>query len=215
MKYKALIFDLDGTLLHSIADIAVSMNSVLSEQSLPTHHEKTYQNFIGSGLKNLVRKALPQNARDEQTVEKHFARMLEVYNQNCTIKTKPYNGIIELLDQLKKTNLKLAVLSNKAHHFTQKIVAEILPNYFNIVQGLQTESTKKPNPANAQHICETLYVEPQNTLFVGDSDVDIQTAINAGMDSVGVLWGYRSKKQLLEAGANYVIGKPAELLAIL
>ncbi|SNR37563.1 phosphoglycolate phosphatase [Lutibacter agarilyticus] len=215
MKYKAVIFDLDGTLVDSLYDISDAMNMVLERANFPTHSYKDYQNFIGSGIRSLVVKSLPSTHQNESQIEKYFDAMIEVYRDNCTHKTTPYEGIGELLDSLVSHNLKLSVLSNKADEFTKKIVAAIFPNYFNPVLGLTDEALKKPHPFGALEICKNLDLKAEEVLYVGDTDVDMQTAKNANMIAVGVLWGYRSKEELILSGANYILCKPLDLIDIL
>ncbi|MBK0370584.1 HAD family hydrolase [Flavobacterium agrisoli] len=215
MPYKAIIFDLDGTLVNSLEDISDAMNKVLLDYNYPTHSYETYQYFIGSGLHNLVSKALPATTNSEEQIESCFQKMISVYSERCSIKTKPYSGIIEMLQQLKAKNLKLAVLSNKADALTKKIVAEIFPHQFDMAVGLKTEATKKPNPFEALEIAKNWDLKPEEILFVGDSDIDMQTAVNAKMFPVGVLWGYRTDEELKLSGAQVVIIKPQELTSII
>jgi len=212
MIYKGIIFDLDGTLVNSLEDLADSMNSVLKSYDYPIHSYEAYKNFIGSGIKSLVSKALPEASVNEELIETCFNSMIEIYRVNCTHKTKPYNGIIELLDQLISRNIKLGVLSNKSDEFTKKIVASIFPDYFEYVVGLSTKTPKKPNPFGALEISKNLGLKPEQLIFVGDTEIDMETANNAKMFSVGVLWGFRSKEKLISAGAKMVISNPLDLL---
>jgi phosphoglycolate phosphatase len=215
MKYKGVIFDLDGTLVNSLEDIANAMNTILQSLDYPTHSYEDYQFFIGSGLRNLVSKSLPINLNDETQIEHCFELMIQVYRENCTNQTSFYEGIIELLDYLKAHDIKLSVFSNKADELTKKIVAEILPDYFDAVVGLSIESLKKPNPFEALEISKNLGIKPEEMLFVGDSGIDMQTSTNANMNAVGVLWGYRPEEELIANGAKYIINHPLDLLQIL
>jgi phosphoglycolate phosphatase len=215
MKFKGIIFDLDGTLVNSLEDISDAMNVVLTSLNHPTHTYDTYQYFIGSGLRNLVSKALPASHNGEDQIEICFDCMINEYRKICTLKTKPYEGIIELLDNLASKEIKLAVFSNKADELTKKIAAEIFPDYFENAVGLSTEALKKPNPFEALEISKSWNLKPEEILFVGDSDIDMQTATNANMFAVGVSWGYRTEKELIASGAKTVINIPLELLAIL
>ena len=212
MKYKGIIFDLDGTLVNSLEDISDAMNSVLKGLNYPIHNYDTYQYFIGSGLRNLVSKALPESNNSIDEIETCFESMVKGYRETCTIKTKPYDGIIELLDNLVSRNIKLAVFSNKADELTKKIVADIFPNYFSNVVGLSIESLKKPNPFEAIAISEKWNLKPEEIIFIGDSDIDMQTAVNANMFPVGVTWGYRTEEELKASGAKMVIHNPLELI---
>ena len=212
MKYKGIIFDLDGTLVNSLEDISDAMNSVLKGLNFPIHNYDTYQYFIGSGLRNLVSKALPESNNSIDEIETCFESMVKGYRETCTIKTKPYDGIIELLDNLVSRNIKLAVFSNKADELTKKIVADIFPNYFSNVVGLSVESLKKPNPFEAIAISEKWNLKPEEIIFIGDSDIDMQTAVNANMFPVGVTWGYRTEEELKASGAKLVIHSPLDLI---
>jgi phosphoglycolate phosphatase len=141
--------------------------------------------------------------------------MIETYREVCTIKTKPYDGILELLDNLSSRNIKLAVFSNKADELTKKIAAEIFPDYFDAAVGLSTEELKKPNPFEALEISKNWNLKPEEILFVGDSDIDMQTAVNATMFPVGVSWGYRTEDELIASGAKVVIHNPSDLIQLL
>ncbi|MDQ6470335.1 HAD family hydrolase [Flavobacterium sp. LHD-80] len=215
MKFKGIIFDLDGTLVDSLHDISDAMNTILQSLNYPTHTYETYQYFIGSGLRNLVSKALPSSNNNEEQIEICFNLMVNEYRKICTLKTKPYTGIVELLDSLTSQNIKLAVFSNKADELTKKIASEIFPDYFDTAVGLSTEALKKPNPFEAIEISKNWNLKPEEILFVGDSDIDMQTAVNANMFPVGVSWGYRTEEELKNSGAKVVVNKASELIEIL
>ncbi|MEO8253364.1 MAG: HAD family hydrolase [Flavobacterium sp.] len=215
MKYKAVLFDLDGTLVDSLKDITDAMNMVLKSRNFPTHSYELMRTFIGSGIRNLVSKALPEMHKDETTIESTFQEMMETYRENCIQKTIPYNGIIELLDELKYRNIKLAILSNKADELTKKIGLALFPDYFEIVMGLKSEATKKPNPIAALEISRDLNISPEEILYVGDSGIDMQTAKNANMYAIGLIWGYRPKEELLAEGAKSILEHPLDLLKLL
>ncbi|OOG77783.1 HAD family hydrolase [Flavobacterium sp. A45] len=215
MKFKGVIFDLDGTLVNSLEDIADAMNSVLQNLNYPTHNYETYQYFIGSGLRNLVSKALPEKHNDEKHIDRCYQLMIEEYSDNCTRKTKPYDGIIELLNHLISNNIKLSVFSNKSDELTKRIATALFPNYFEHIVGLSVESLKKPNPSEAIAISKTLGLKAEEIIFVGDSGIDMQTATNANMFAVGVSWGYRPEEELIAEGAKYVLSNPLDLIQIL
>jgi phosphoglycolate phosphatase len=214
MKCKGVIFDLDGTVVDSLEDIANSMNTVLQQLDYPTHSYEQYQYFIGSGLRNLVSNSLPEIHRTERQIEHCYLLMVDGYRDYCTIETKPYDGIIELLDYLVSQNIKLGVFSNKSDELTKKIAAFLFPNYFESVVGLSTEALKKPNPAEALSICSSWKLEPEEIFFVGDSGIDMQTATNANMMAVGVSWGYRPEEELMAEGAKLIINHPSDLIQI-
>jgi phosphoglycolate phosphatase len=215
MKFKGVIFDLDGTLVNSLEDIADAMNKVLQDLNYPTHSYKDYQYFIGSGLRNLVGKSLPETHNDENQIEKCLNLMVAIYRDACTNKTKPYQGIIELLEDLRSRKIKLSVFSNKSDELTKKIVADLFPNYFETAVGLSVEALKKPNPSEAIEISKSLGLKPEEMIFVGDSGIDMQTATNANMHAVGVLWGYRPTNELIANGAKLILNHPLDLIPIL
>ncbi|MFB3385834.1 HAD family hydrolase [Flavobacterium sp. LAR06] len=215
MKYKGIIFDLNGTLVNSLEDISDAMNNVLTSLNYPTHTYNTYQYFIGSGLRNLVGKALPESNNTEIDIENCFNCMINEYREICTLKTKPYAGIVELLDDLVSRDIKLAVFSNKADELTKKIASEIFPNYFNTAVGLSSEALKKPNPFEALEISKNWNLKTEEIIFIGDSDIDMLTATNAKMFPLGVSWGYRTEEELIASGAKFVINTPSELIDIL
>lgn len=215
MTYKAVVFDLDGTLVNSIEDLADAMNMVLEGNNYPTHNYAAYKYFVGSGIRSLVIKALPENHRDDTQITTCFDAMMAIYSKQCTNKTKPYDGILEVLNQLKARQLKLSVLSNKADALTKKVVLALFPGYFEPVLGLKIEAHKKPNPVVALQICKALNVLPEETIFVGDTAIDMQTANNANMLAVGVPWGFRDKKELIENDAKHILNHPLDLIAVL
>jgi phosphoglycolate phosphatase len=213
--FKGVIFDLDGTLVNSLEDIADSMNTVLLKFNFPVHDVQTYKQFVGHGIRNLIIKALPEAERNEASIEKCQNLMLDTYRTNCLNKTRPYDGITELLDTLTSRNLKLAVFSNKTDEFTKKVVQALLPKWrFEAVIGLSNEAHKKPNPSIALQISRMFDLNPDEIIYAGDSAVDMQTANNAGMYAVGVLWGFREKEELLSSGARYLLDHPLDLLKI-
>lgn len=215
MKFKGVIFDLDGTLVNSLEDIADAMNSVLLEHNFPTHRYDAYQYFIGSGLRNLVTKALPSTENTESQIDNYYNLMTEVYSENCTRKTKSYDGIFELLDHLISLNIKLGVFSNKSDQLTKEVTAALFPNYFDPIIGLTMETLKKPNPFNALEISKSWGLKTEEIIFIGDSGIDMQTATNANMYAVGVSWGYRPEDELIAERAKQVIVHPLDLIAFL
>lgn len=215
MHFKGIIFDLDGTLIDSLEDIADSMNSVLLQHGFPAHEILAYKHFIGNGLRNLVQKTLPANQQDDDLVNRCHTMMVELYRTNCINKTKPYEGISDLLDALVSRNLKISVFSNKADELTKKIVESLLPDWdFEAVTGLSVEAYKKPNPFVALQISEKTGIPPGEIIYIGDSGTDMQTANNAGMYAVGALWGFRSKEELSSNGAKYLINHPMDLIQL-
>ena len=216
MNYKAVLFDLDGTLLDTLEDIARSMNAVLVNAGLPVHPVEAYREFVGEGIANLVRRALPEKCADERTVQQHVSAMLDEYGRRWANNTKPYPEIPELLQALTMRKIKMAVLSNKMDNFTREMVKNLLGNWrFEEVLGAQPSIPRKPEPTGALLISRQCGVRPEEVLYLGDSNTDMQTAVNAGMYPVGALWGFQSADQLLAAGAQKLIAKPLELLTLL
>ena len=213
MTYKAIIFDLDGTLADTLSDIAGSMNRVLKAHRFPLHRVTEYKLLVGRGLDNLVLQALPENARQPGLVSKCLAEMMEDYRENCLVNTCLYNGIKEMLLKLVVSDVKLAVFSNKAEPLTHKIIKSLLKDIpFVTVVGARSDLPKKPDPAGALSISKKMAVLPEEMIYVGDSDVDMITATRAGMFAVGVLWGFRTGGELLANGAKALLEKPSDLL---
>lgn len=217
MKFKAVIFDLDGTLLDSLQDLANTLNSVFADNGLPTHDIEEFRYLVGYGMDELVRRALPLNLQNQQgLLEKLQQEMLEHYAKTWKTHTTPYPGIDELLDWLDTTPIKKGVLSNKSDRFTKLCVEMLLsPWKFDRVTGHHSGINHKPDPQGALMMAEELHVDPAEVLYVGDSGVDMQTAVGAGMYPLGVLWGFRTREELLENGAKLLVEKPQEIIGVL
>jgi phosphoglycolate phosphatase len=216
MSYKAIIFDLDGTLLNTLDDLGNAVNRVLFNMGFPTHAIDEYRSFIGDGVEKLINRALPEQNRDEDTVHTCFQAFREGYHKNWNVNTRPYDGIPELLDALKERGLKVAVLSNKPHDTTNLCVAELLQRWrFDVVLGHRDGIPHKPDPAGALEIAHRLNIPPEEFLYIGDSGVDMETAIAARMFPVGALWGFREAEELEESGAQALISHPMEVLNLL
>jgi phosphoglycolate phosphatase len=216
-KFRAIILDLDGTLLDTLEDLADSMNGALSHFGFPVHPLEKYKHFIGDGMENLVKRSLPGSAKNDlQAISQCLEMMRQIYKRNWNVKSRPYPGIPELLDTLSARGIKMAVLSNKLHDFTLKIVAELLPAWrFDPVMGERPPIPRKPDPFSALEIANMLGVEPAGFLFLGDTATDMKTANAAGMFAVGALWGFRNAEELVAGGGARLIAKPAELLELL
>lgn len=211
----AVLFDLDGTLLDTLRDLADSGNEVLEKRGLPTHPVDAYRTFIGDGMVNLVRRIFPEEHRPTEGEETAavLAEYRAAYGRNWRRTTVPFPGIPELLDVLAERRVPFGVLSNKAHDFTGKCVEAFLGGWdWDVVLGSREGIPHKPDPSGAHEAMEILGADPGSTWYLGDSNVDMHTAVNAGMRAVGVSWGFRSVEELREAGAEFVLGSPAELL---
>jgi phosphoglycolate phosphatase len=216
MKYKAVIFDLDGTLLNTLEDLADSMNRVLDEKGLPIHPTEAYRTFVGSGAAELVSRSLPAEERNEELTAECLNEFRKVYSSNWKNKTRPYEGVPELLDSLTLKGIKMAVLTNKPQNFADLCIEEFLSEWeFAEIHGQREGLPMKPDPAGPRGIALRLNISPDECLFIGDSDIDMITAVNAGMFPVGALWGFRSEMELVKSGAAKVLHKPIEFLDLL
>ncbi len=210
---KTVIFDLDGTLLDSIYDIALCMNEVLTSLKLDTYKIDEYKYFVGSGMDVLIDNALKNSIELKDEATKRFK---ELYEFNLHKNTKPYDGIYELLDELVKLDCNLAVLSNKPDFMTKEYVKTLFKDYpFLEVHGQKEQQAKKPDPIQALNIASKLKINPSEIFFVGDTKVDMQTAKSANMKAIGVLWGFRDEKELRDFGADFIVSNPLEILKII
>jgi phosphoglycolate phosphatase len=211
--YHAVIFDLDGTLVDSAADVGDAANRVLAAAGHPVHPTASYYRFMGDGVFELMRRALPGNARSPEAVEVGVRAFFREYEGNWHHQSRPYPGIPELLDGLDERGVRLAVLSNKPHRFTTAFVERFLPDWtFDAVYGQRDGVPRKPDPAGALEIAGKLGLSPESFLFLGDTPTDMKTASAAGMHPVGACWGFRSAGELREAGGRSLIDHPRDLL---
>lgn len=216
MKYKAVIFDLDGTLLDSLEDLADSANSVLAGLGYPIHPVDDYKYFVGDGMKSLMTRILPAERRRESLIDQCVEQMRNEYRRRWDKKSRPYEGIPELLDKLGALRIKRAVLSNKPQDFTRLIVEEMFSHWnFDMVLGMRRGVPAKPDPTGALEIVDALGIPAAEFLYLGDTNTDMITANAAGIYSVGALWGFRESQELLESGAKSLINHPLELLLLL
>jgi phosphoglycolate phosphatase len=214
-EYKAVVFDLDGTLLNTVEDIACAMNNVLARNNLPIHPVDNYRFYIGWGLTELVNKTLPKNMCQPQIIEDYVDEVREEYSKYLDSKTRPYDGIAELFDELTARNIPMSILSNKPHQFMHETIQAYFSKWqFKVIFGARDGLPTKPNPHGAMEISEILQLKPQQIVYVGDTDVDMQTAVAAGMYPVGVTWGFRTQEELLANGAKLIIHQPSELIKI-
>lgn len=214
--YKACIFDLDGTLTDTLESLSYSVNATLKELGLGQITDEQCKAFVGNGARYLIEKSL-QAAGDEKLV--YADEAMEVYRRifkvNCTYHVAPYDGIVDMLHLLKSQGIKLAVLSNKPHLQTVDVVETFFgKEMFARVQGQQEGIPRKPDPAAALIIAEQFGVAPEECVYIGDSDVDMQTGNAAGMETVGVTWGFRTKEVLIQNGAKHTIDRAEELITI-
>lgn len=213
MSAPAVLFDLDGTLLDTLDDIASCLNSALAAEGLSPHPTSAVRAFVGSGVETLVMKALPESLHDQTRVRRLCQAFRRCYRERWTEQTRPYPGVPEALRQLGELGVPMAVLTNKPHEFATAMVARLLPDAgFGLVQGSDGLHPLKPDPALALELTRRLGIEPSRWVFVGDSGVDMQTATRAGMFPVGVTWGYRDLDELVAKGARHILHAIDELM---
>jgi phosphoglycolate phosphatase len=216
MKFTCVIFDLDGTLVDTLGDIADSMNAALAARNFPPVPREAYINMVGWGIKRLAFLALPPSARDEKTAEDIAAGAARYYAEHPVVHSKPYPGIPELVAALGRKKIKTAVLSNKPDPVTALVIGKLFPpGSFQLVQGEIPGVPRKPDPASTWEILMGLDRSPRETIFVGDSEIDMETARAAECHALGVSWGFRDRLSLEAAGAERIIDRPEELLELI
>lgn len=212
---KLIIFDLDGTLLNTIDDLAASTNHALASCGYPQHDVEAYPNFVGNGINKLLERALPLASRSDEEVMRLRAHFQPYYDAHNAVFTRPYEGIEALLATLQSRGVMLAVASNKYHSATVELIRHYFPTInFVAVLGQREGIPHKPHPIIVEEIIAVAGVASSDVLYVGDSDVDMQTALAAGVESVGVSWGFRSAECLKEAGANHIIEQASDLIML-
>lgn len=211
MSHKLAVFDMDGTILNTLDDLADSINHALKVTGFPVHTTEDVCNFVGNGIRKLVERSVPKGTSIDD-INKVHEQFTEYYTLHCADKTKAYDGIYDLLTELKNAGCKTAVVSNKADYAVQKLCDEYFPNYFNIAAGeQQPKYNKKPAPDLVYLVMEKLDIAPEDTVYIGDSDVDILTAKNAKVNCISVDWGFRTREFLIENGASKIVSSAAEL----
>lgn len=212
---KAIIFDLDGTLLNTILDLGEACNVALSYYGYPTHSLDRYPHLVGNGVNKLIERALPAEFRNEKTILQLREVFISYYNDHKCVHTHPYKGIEATIQALKNKGYGLAVASNKYNTATQTLVTHYFGDLFDIVYGEREGVERKPNPQIVYDIMKELGVRADEVLYVGDSDVDMQTARNAGTEAVGCTWGFCSRDILTKENPKYLIDHPEQLLDII
>jgi haloacid dehalogenase superfamily, subfamily IA, variant 1 with third motif having Dx(3-4)D or Dx(3-4)E len=214
MKYDTVLFDLDGTLLNTLDDLADSVNTVMRQEGYKQRSKDEIRIFIGNGARMLLKRSLPEGA-DEKEIQRCLDLFREVYLRNMQNQTRPYDGIMELLKQLKARGIKIGVVSNKPDEATKEMCRLYFQNEVDAAIGDNIDRRKKPEPDNVFEAMHQLDARKEKTLYVGDSDTDVVTAKNAGLAFTGVTWGYRSREILVEAGAECIIDEPGQLVGVL
>lgn len=213
---QTIIFDLDGTLVNSVDDIANSCNFALREAGYETHPIEAYKYFVGDGVVKLIERALPQDIEKGQAQDKVLKLYTEHYKKHCFDQTKPYDGIIELLEKLKEKNFKLGVVSNKPNDQVIQVMGKLFDkDYFDLITGVKEGFAPKPDPALTKDLIEKFKVKGENCAFVGDTAMDMLTGISVGACPIGVTWGFRTYEELISNGAKHIINAPLELLTLL
>ena len=205
------IFDLDGTLLNTLKDLAASTNYALRSAGMPEHSVEDVRRFVGNGVKKLMERAIPQGLENPK-FDETYATFRKHYLEHSLDTTKPYDGIPEVLAELKRRGKKLAIVSNKFYAATQELAKHFFPEIIQVAIGERENIRKKPAPDTVLEAMRQLGVGREGTVYIGDSDVDIDTAKNVGVPCISVLWGFRDKDFLIEHGATHLIKEPKELL---
>ena len=214
-RFKGVIFDLDGTLLDTIQDIANAMNTVLQRYNFPTHDLDSYRFFIGSGIAKLVERSLPSEVSESVKYSKLVEEVFQEYALHLNKFTAPYSGVVDLLDGLTQLGVPFAILSNKADEFMDEVVSNYFSKWnFAVVLGARYGLPRKPDPYSVLEIAEIMNLQPSEIVYLGDTDIDMQTAVNSGTYAVGSAWGFRSAEELRANGAHVVIQNPCELLEL-
>jgi phosphoglycolate phosphatase len=218
-QLAAVLFDLDGTLVDTLEDIAAAVNALLRRRELPEHPLARYRRMVGDGVEQLIERAFSLASgrpTDPGEVAEGVAELRSEYGAHLLDRTRTYPGIPELLAELRARRIACGVVSNKPHALTLRVVEALMPNAgFAVVLGARPEVPKKPDPAAALEAAAALGVSPARALFLGDSDVDIRTALGAGMFPAGALWGFRDEDELRGSGALALLARPGELLPLL
>lgn len=209
--YRLIIFDLDGTILDTLEDLTDSTNYALAKHYFPVRTLEEVRSFVGNGIGKLIERAVPAGT-EKAVIEEVLGDFKSYYGEHCADKTKAYDGILDLLHSLRKRGLQTAVVSNKADFAVQELCSRYFPEMFDFVVGEREGIRRKPYPDSVCEVLSRLHIKKADALYVGDSEVDIETAKNAGIDVVSVEWGFRKKDFLLANGAVRLIGQPAELL---
>ena len=213
MRYKAVLFDLDGTLLDTLSDLAAALNAARQMNGLGAQDTDLIKSFIGNGRRKLIERSLGADPGeyDEDLAAKLLTDDSQYYNSHCMVNTKPYDGIVDLVRRLKSDGLKICCITNKADETAKILIDHFFPDMFDIVTGSVPEVPVKPDPEMVSRCLIKLGLQESECIFIGDSEVDIMTAANAGMDSVSVCWGYKTREFLEQEGASRICTRPLDL----
>ena len=217
IKMKQLvIFDLDGTLIDTIADLAAATNHALTKNGFPTHEAEAYRFFVGNGVNKLFERALPEGEKTDENILRIRKDFLPYYDKHNTDLSRPYPDIPELLEYIQSMGILLAVASNKYQTATEKLIAHYFSGIrFSIVLGQRENIPIKPDPAIINRILSATNVQKEDTIYIGDSGVDMQTANNSGVDGIGVTWGFRPRTELEAFNPKYIVDKTQEIIPLI
>lgn len=213
MKYNLVIFDMDGTILNTLEDLTDSVNHALSDSGYPERTITEIKSFVGNGIRKLIERAVPDGTGTEDA-DKVYNTFTDYYKLHCADKTKPYDGIPKLLKDLRNFGCKTAVVSNKADYAVQELCRQYFDNMFDKAVGDRKGIQKKPAPDSVNEVLLKLDVKKEKAVYIGDSDVDIETALNAGIDCIIVDWGFRDREFLISKGAQTIVSSPEEILEL-
>ena len=210
MKYQLAIFDMDGTVLDTLEDLKNALNVVLTEAGFPERSLEEVRHFVGNGIHKLIERGVPKGT-DPAVTERVFDAFNRYYALHCSEQTRPYDGITELIAALRRAGLKTALLSNKSDYAVQSLCEQYFDGLFDIALGVKEGLQKKPSPDGVERILKQLQIEKGETVYIGDSEVDVATAANAGIDCIAVEWGFRTKEEILAANAKTIVSTNEEL----
>ena len=214
-QYKGIVFDLDGTLLNTIQDLADSVNYVLAYYGYSEHGYEDYKLKIGKGFQHLLEMSLPKDRQSDAMMEKALDMFVKAYAKRYLNKTAPYKGIEAMLEKLQEKGIKMGVNSNKRNDYSSALIKKNFPQIsFVGIFGEREDVPRKPNPQAALELVGLMNLKPEEVLYMGDSQIDMETGKNAGMDTIGVLWGFRKEDELIEGGAAYIVKAPEEVTAL-
>lgn len=214
MKYDLIIFDMDGTILNTLEDLKNSLNYVLQQAGYQTRTLEEVRTFVGNGIRKTIERALPSDIEEEK-IDELFSLFMDYYAIHNTDNTKPYNGVIDLLKELKHLGYKTAVVSNKQDSAVKSLCKKFFTGLFDVEIGEKENIAKKPDPDEVNEVLKILNIDRTKSIYIGDSEVDIQTAQNSKMKSIIVDWGFRDRKFLYEHGAEVIVSNPSEILNII
>lgn len=212
MKYKLVIFDMDGTILNTLEDLANSLNYALEKSGFPKRNLSEVRSFVGNGIQKLVERGVPTGS-SEVEIERVLDNFTKHYKVHCSDNTRPYEGITNLLIELKDKNYLIAVVSNKADYAVQALCNKYFPQLFDAVVGEKTSVRKKPAPDTVNYVLNQLKINQTDAIYIGDSEVDIETAKNADMNCISVDWGFRVHEDLIKAGATKIVSRPIDIMS--